>query len=52
MMDNFAVSLLLTPLWVVVAAWWWGALRNPRRRVWREDRRAMRGWENTRRALR
>lgn len=52
MMDNFAVSLLLTPLWVIAAGWWWSALRNPRRRVWRADRRAMRRYDDMRRALR
>lgn len=52
MMDNFAVSLLLTPLWVIALWSWWGALRNPRRRVWREDRRAMRRHDAMRKALR
>jgi hypothetical protein len=49
---NLALSLLLTPVWVLAAFWWWGLLRNPRRRVWREDRRALRAWQQTRKALR
>lgn len=49
---NFALSLLLAPVWVFAAWRYWDALRNPRRRVWREDRRAMRRHDAMRKALR
>ena len=49
---NFALSLLMAPVWAVVAVWWWEALRNPRRRVWREDRESMRTHARMRKALR
>ena len=51
-MDNFALNLVVALL-LPTAIWrYWEALRNPRRRVWREDRRSLREYDQRRRALR
>lgn len=51
-MNNLAVNLLVALL-LPTAVWrYLDALRNPRRRVWREDRRAMRRHDAMRKALR
>lgn len=51
-MNNFGVNLVVALL-LPTAVWrYLDALRNPRRRVWRDDRRAMRRHDAMRKALR